>query len=38
LHIYRRAAARLAGIGVEAVAAELVLTRLRRRAAVPLKF
>ncbi|MEY2882105.1 MAG: hypothetical protein RLZZ15_4485, partial [Verrucomicrobiota bacterium] len=38
LHIYRRAAARLAGIGEETVAAELVLTRLRRRAAVPLKF
>jgi ATP-dependent exoDNAse (exonuclease V) beta subunit len=35
LHLYRRVAAVLAGIDVQRVVCELVLTRLRRRAAVP---
>jgi ATP-dependent helicase/nuclease subunit A len=35
LGLYRRVAARLTGLRAEAVAGELVLTRVRRRAAVP---
>jgi hypothetical protein len=35
LEIYRRVAAMLAGLDVEAVGGELVLTRLRRRVVVP---